>query len=171
MKAFLSLILLSFSLALEAQVLRTESHVNVEEYVGKWYALKSLPQFFTRKCEAQTAEYKVIDEKTISVLNTCLEHKGQTTIKGKAVVKNLNTNAELIVTFDNFFTRLFRVKGDYNIIKLDPNYLYVLVGSKDRKSLWIMSRTMSMPEEIMDEYVQIAKEEGFSVNKLIDSKF
>lgn len=171
MKAFLSLMILAFSVSVQAQVLRTEPHVEVGEYIGKWYALKALPQIFTRKCEAQTAEYKVVDEKTISVLNTCLKHKGKTTIKGKAVVKNPSTNAEFVVTFDNFFTRLFRVKGDYNIIKLDPNYQYVLVGSKDRKSLWIMSRTTSMPGEVMDEYLEIAKEEGFPVEKLVDSKF
>lgn len=171
MKLILTAFTLILTLTVNAQVLSTENYVDVGQYVGKWYALKSLPQFFTRNCEAQTAEYEVLNEKTISVLNTCLKHNGETTIKGKAVVKNTKTNAELIVTFDNFFTRLFRVKGDYNIIKLDPNYEYVIVGSKDRKSLWIMSRTTSMPESVMNDYLAIAKKEGFPVEKLVNSKF
>lgn len=151
--------------------LRTASFVDVNRYLGKWYAIEALPQFFTRKCLAQTAEYELLDEKSIKVLNTCLKKKGKSTISGKAVVKNEASNAELIVTFDNFFTRLFRVKGDYTIIDLDPNYDHVLVGSKDRKSLWILAREKQIDERVRDYYVKIAEEEGFPVDKLVPSQF
>lgn len=154
------------SLMAHAQVLRTADYVDVSRYVGKWYTIEALPQFFTRNCKGQTAEYEVINEKKISVLNTCIKGKGTTDITGQAVVKNTKTNAELEVTFNNFFTRLFRVKGDYTIIKLDPNYEYVLVGSKDRKSLWILSRHPVMPEDVIQEYKTIASEEGFQVSRL-----
>lgn len=151
--------------------LRTANHVDISRYIGKWFAIESLPQFFTRKCSGQTANYQIIDESTISVVNTCLKGKGTTKITGKAVVKNPRTNAELEVTFNNFFTRLFRVKGDYTIIELDPDYEYVMVGSKDRKSLWIMSRTTEIPDKVLEEYKAIAAEEGFDVSKLERSKF
>jgi len=151
--------------------LRTVDYVDVQRYVGKWYAISALPQFFTRKCIAQTAEYEIINPQTISVLNTCLKVKGQTKIFGQAVVKNAETNAELIVTFNNFFTRLFRVKGDYNIISLDGEYRYVTVASEDRKSLWIMSRTPSMPLEVYNEYVKEARSQKFPTDKLIISRF
>jgi apolipoprotein D and lipocalin family protein len=151
--------------------LRTVDHVEVSRYVGKWYAISALPQFFTRKCIGQTAEYEIINPQTISVLNTCLKGKGQTTITGEAVVENAATNAELTVRFNNFFTRLFRVKGDYNIIALDSDYKYVTVASRDRKSLWIMSRTPTMPKEIYEEYVNGAKAQNFPVEKLVISRF
>lgn len=165
------LLTLLFSLTLHAQVLTTASYVDVERYVGKWYSITSLPQFFTRNCKAQTADYEIIDEKTISVLNKCLKKKGSSEIHGKAVVKNKKTNAELVVTFDNFFTRLFSVKGDYTIIKLDENYEHVLVGSKDRKSLWVLSRSPEMDENTLTEYVEFARKEGFPVEKLVRSEF
>lgn len=166
MKITISIMFLFASLVAHAQVLRTADYVDVGRYVGKWYTIEALPQFFTRSCKGQTAEYEVINEKTISVLNTCIKGKGTTEITGKAVVKNTKTNAELEVTFNNFFTRLFRVKGDYTIIKLDSNYEYVLVGSKDRKSLWILSRHPVMPEDVIQEYKTIASEEGFQVSRL-----
>ena len=172
MKLVMSLVLTLFSLGAFAKDLTTASYVDVSRYVGKWYAHYSLPQFFTRKCLGQTAEYEVIDAKTISVLNTCLKAKKDTTIKGQAVVTNATSNAELIVTFNNFFTRLFRVKGDYNIIKLDENYEYVLVGSRDRKSLWLMSRSsVEIPAEVVKEYLDLAKKEGFNTDKLVKSHF
>ncbi len=152
--------------------LPTASYVEIERYVGKWYAITSLPQFFSRGCIAQSAEYEILSPNSVSVLNTCFKRNGKTsTITGKAVVVNPNTNAELEVTFDNFFTRLFKVKGDYTIIKLDPDYEYVMVGSKDRKSLWIMARETTMPAKVLQEYVDFASSIGFDVSKLEDSKF
>lgn len=156
----------------QAGKLPTADYVDVTQYVGKWYAIKALPQFFTRKCLGQTADYKVISDTKISVLNTCLKKEGKKqTIQGQAVVKNLDTNAELEVTFNNFFTRLFRVKGEYTIIKLADDYSSVMVGESSRKSLWIMSRTPTMDTETLNEYVDLANQLGFDTHKLIDSKF
>ncbi len=151
--------------------LPTVSNVEVSKYLGKWYAISSLPQFFTRKCLSQTAEYGLINEQTISVLNVCIKNRKSSHIRGQAVIVNAATNAELEVTFNSFFTRLFRVKGDYNIIKLDKNYEFVMVGSRNRKSLWIMSRTPSMPEDILDSYINSAEELGFPISKLVKSQF
>ena len=36
-------------------------------------------------------------------------------INGKGVIQDAPNNARLIVTFDSFWTRLFRVKGEYII--------------------------------------------------------
>lgn len=171
MKKMIVMFLSLLSLNAFASNLPTADYVDVNRFIGKWYAIHSLPQFFTRNCNAQTAEYGIINEQTISVKNTCIKSRKNTVIKGQAVVKNAATNAELIVTFNSFFTRLFRVKGDYNVIKLDKDYKYVLVGSKNRKSLWIMSRSPSLPKDIYEEYSQYAKELGFPVEKLVESKF
>ncbi len=149
----------------------TVGQVDIQRYVGKWYAMYSLPQFFTRNCTLQTADYEVLSENSISVLNTCFKPHGKTqTIKGKAVVENKQTNAELIVTFDSFFTKLFRVKGDYNIIALDENYEFVMVGSNDRKSLWIMARRPEVPRHIQAEYFAYAQKLGYDISKLIPSR-
>ena len=172
MKKLILLLIFILPTSSFAQTITTASNVDVSRYIGKWYAHYSLPQFFTRKCKGQTAEYEIINAKTISVLNTCLKSKGQKTIEGQAVITNSKTNAELEVTFNNFFTRLFRVKGDYNIMKIDPNYEYVLVGSINRKSLWLMSRSpVEIPEEVVKEYLDLAKQDGFNISKLLKSHF
>ncbi len=168
---FMLLLVLSCSSFAGGRDLPTAEYVDISRYLGKWYAISSLPQFFTRNCVAQTADYGVINEQTISVVNTCLKKKGKSQISGQAVVKNAATNAELIVTFNSFFTRLLRVKGDYTIVKLDSEYRYVLVGDHKRKSMWILSRTPVMPEALYQEYVSFAEAQGFPVKKLILSKF
>ena len=118
---FLMALTMLFSLNIFANsTLPTAEHVDVAQYVGKWYAVTALPQFFTRKCVSQTAEYAIKSANSITVLNTCFKANGSTkTIQGQAVVVNPKTNANLEVTFNNFWTKLFRVKGDYTIIKLE----------------------------------------------------
>lgn len=167
---FILTLLSCTAMAQKDSQLPTVEYVSIDKYIGKWYAIYALPQRFTKNCLAQTADYAIINEKTISVLNTCLKKKGETTINGKAVVSNARSNAEFIVTFDNFFTRLFRVKGDYNIIALD-NYDFVMVGSNDRNSLWIMSRKTDIPSDILEKYVAKAKSLGFDTSKLQKSEF
>jgi apolipoprotein D and lipocalin family protein len=152
--------------------LPTAEHVDIARYIGKWYAVESLPQFFTRKCIAQSAEYDILNESAISVHNICYKKNGKTSdISGKAVVKDPATNARLEVTFDSFFTKLFRVKGEYVIIKLSEGYDTVLIGSTDRKSLWIMSRTPSIDPDTLKEFKDFAGKLGFDTAKFISSKF
>jgi apolipoprotein D and lipocalin family protein len=168
----LSFLIVMFSVSCaNAQKLTTAEYVDIQRYTGKWYAITSLPQFFSKNCLGQSADYDIIDTQTISVLNTCFKKNKTTDIKGQAVVTNFQSNAELIVTFNNFFTKLFRVKGDYNIIKLDDDYRYVMVGSRNRKSLWIMAREKSMPASELKKYIDLAKTEKFPVEKLVPSQF
>lgn len=158
--------------AISAESLPTVPYVHLDQYVGKWYSISALPQFFTKDCEGQTAQYEIKDAKTVSVVNTCIKKNGSTrSIRGEAEVVNSETNAQLIVIFDNFWTKLFRVKGDYNIIKLDDSYSTVLVGSKNRKSLWLLARTPYVSDEVKKEFLNYAKKLNFPTSKMIDSKF
>lgn len=57
-------------------------------------------------------------------------------------------------------------------MKIEPNYEYVLVGSRNRKSLWPMSRSpLEIPESIVKEYLDLAKKDGFDTSKLLKSRF
>jgi apolipoprotein D and lipocalin family protein len=172
MKLILALLMTSVVYAGNRTNVATTTKIDINKYVGTWYAISALPQRFTKNCVAQTAEYAVLSETRISVKNTCLrDHKKSKLIFGYAYVTNKVTNSELIVRFNTWWARLFGVKGDYNIVKIDPNYEYVIIGGNDRKSLWIMSRRPSMDEQTYNEYVEYAKKLGFAVEKLKVSEF
>lgn len=176
MKRFVISILCVLSLNLYAQqsqtnTIATEKTVDVKQFLGKWYAVAALPQFFSRGCLYQTAEYGLIDQTTLSVKNTCYKDNKRKWIYGKAYVTNTMTNSELIVRFNTWWARLFNIKGDYNIIKIDNDYQTVMVGSKNRKSLWIMTRTKGINKQKYQEYVNYAKKLNFPIHNLIESKF
>lgn len=172
-KIILSLCLLvSISTFARPAPLPLVSEVDIARFVGTWYTITSLPQFFTRNCEAQTTEYGIINEKTIGIHNVCYKKSGEVKeIDGIGVIQDASNNAKLAVTFNTFWTRLFRVKGDYNIIKLGDGYDTVMVGSNNRKSLWIMSRIPHMDPTTLLNYKIEAKALGFSTEQLRNAKY
>lgn len=174
MKNFLILLCIVYSMNVFANQnpLPTAQNVDVGRYIGKWYAITSLPQFFTLSCVAQTAEYGILSETEISVQNTCIKKNGKTSaIYGAGTITDAPNNARLSIQFENFWLNLFKIKGEYVIIKLSDGYDSVMVGSTNRKSLWILSRTPSIDPATLNEYKSLAKDIGFPVDKLVDSKY
>ncbi len=150
--------------------LPTVKNVSLKAYVGQWYAVTSLPQFFTRRCVAQEAVYTLNSSTEIGVRNICTRKNGKRTdIKGFA--KATNVSGVLALKFTSGLAGFFGASGDYNIIKLDPEYKYALIGGKDRKSLWLLSRTKTISASVYSAYIGRAKDLGFNVSKLVDSKF
>ena len=106
----------------------------------------------------------------ISVKNICTKKNGKKT-KIIGFAKASDVPGVLDLEFTSGLAGFFGASGDYNIIKLDSEYKYSLIGGKDRKSLWLLSRTKKISDKVYDEYIGRAKELGYDISKLVDSKF
>lgn len=80
---------------------------------------------------------------------------------GKAKFVGDENKAQLKVSFFGPFY------SGYNVIALDADYRYALVAGKDLDLLWILSRETMVPEEIKDQYLQLAEEIGYDTSDLI----
>ena len=178
MKHYFKLYVLFFILPVTAHAfgifssepLPTVKEVSLDRYVGKWYAISALPQIFTIGCVAQTAEYEKLSNTEISVVNTCIKSDDSITdIEG--VAKATQTPGVLKLQFNTWWSQWFNIKADYNIIKLDKDYKYALIGGKNRRSLWFLSRTKTVSNKVYFEYINYADELGFNTDKLKDSEF
>lgn len=136
-------------------------HVELEKYLGKWYEIAHLPAKFQEGCNETTATYTLLKDGSISVLNQSTKNGKMKQAKGKAKVVDKNSNAKLKVTF------FWPFYGDYWIIKLGNDYDYSVVGTPNRKYLWILSRTPQMDDKLYSQLVEYAKSKGFDVSKLI----
>ncbi len=139
-------------------------HVDLSKYVGKWYELAHLPFKFEEGCNETTATYTLSANGAISVLNECTKNGKVKRAKGKAKVVDKTTNAKLKVTF------FWPFYGDYWIIKLGEYYEYSVVGTPDRRYLWILSRKPEMDNALFSELTQFAKSKGFDVGNLIGTE-
>ena len=125
--------------------------VNVERYMGLWYAVASIPTTFERACvQGTTAEYQLLPNGRIEVTNTCFREDGSPfRAVGRAWVPDSADPAKLKVSFVGFLG-LWLFPGDYWILDLDSEYQFAVVGHPQRKYGWILSRTPTLPEETLD---------------------
>lgn len=131
------------------------AHVDLNKYIGKWYDIAHLPTRFQKGCACDNAEYSIINETTIRVVNSCVKRGKPDVSEGKAFVKDKQTNAKLAVQF------FWPFRGKYWIIDLADDYSYAVVGHPNRKYLWVLAREKNMDDATFDRIVAKAKDLGF----------
>lgn len=150
--------------------LPTAASVDLSRYAGTWYEIARLPTWFQRHCVDSKAVYTSRPDGAIAVHNECVtDTGGLDQVDGVATVVDLKSNARLIVVFDNFFARLFGSSrdGNYWIIDLDPEYRTAMVGTPDRRYLWILSRSPHLDDETYRRLLAKANALAFPVDDLI----
>jgi len=145
------------------------SGVDLSRYIGWWYEIARLPNGFQRTGENSMAEYELAAD-GIAVRNFAVTREGKSRFaSGSAMPIPGSGNARFRVRFGGLAS-LFPVskEGNYWIIDLDrENYQYALVGTPDRKFLWILSRTPELPERAREILLTTACRYGFDTDKLI----
>jgi lipocalin len=139
----------------------TISTLDLDRYMGRWYEIARFDHRFERNLEQCETFYKLLPEGKISVENT-----GINTLSGKRKTSYGKAHAgkspgQLRVSFFLFFY------SDYNILALDENYQWALVGSSSPDYLWILSRTPQLPQQTLDHILNIARKRGYDTSKLI----
>jgi apolipoprotein D and lipocalin family protein len=142
------------------QKLETVPYVDLEKYAGVWYEISAFPIRPEKGCRCVTATYGLTDKGYVTVLNRCIREGKETSIMGKAFIKDASTNAKLAVQF------FWPFRGKYWVIELDENYQYAVVGHPNRNYLWILSRTPKMDKALYEELVRRTKAKGFNVERL-----
>lgn len=153
----------------EETPVRTVASVELVRYLGQWYELARYPNRFQRDCVSDvTATYARRADGRIDVVNRCVEqHGGVNEARGIARVLDDPTGAKLKVRFaPAWLSFLPAVWGDYWIIGLDEGYDWAVVGTPDRKYLWILSRTPELDEPAYAEALDRARENGFDTSRL-----
>jgi apolipoprotein D and lipocalin family protein len=145
----------------EHNTLEVVPRVELEKYLGKWYEIAHLPARFQKDCTDTTATYTLSEDGKISVLNECIKNGKVKQAKGKAKVVDKNSGAKLKVTF------FWPFYGDYWIIDLGKDYDYAVVGTPNRKYLWILNRTPKIDNKLFSQLLESVKSKGFDVNNLI----
>lgn len=118
--------------------------LDLKRYLGQWYEIARYDHFFERGLTNTTANYSLLEDGKIQVVNSGYKNDAYQESIGKA--KTTDTIGLLRVSFFGPFY------SDYRVLYVDENYSYALVGSKSKNYLWILSRTPALPtgaEEIL----------------------
>ena len=142
---------------------------DVARYMGTWYEIAKLPNWFQRKCVQGTqARYKVLGPTQIEVNNKCTTASGEEIQAiGLARPNGSGRPAQLEVRFAPDWTAwLPMVWGAYWVLDLDADYQLAAVGDPSKSYLWILSRTPVVSLERYDAMLQRLNVMGFDITKL-----
>ncbi len=149
--------------------LPTVPDVDLARYAGTWHEVARLPNLFQRSCVGATARYTLLADGSVQVVNACRTARGRCrSIEGRAEAVPCSGHARLRVRFDGL-AGLMPVSqdGNYWIIALDDDYRWAMVGTPDRRFLWILARQPDLPPDVHQCLVNRARELGFDVDRLV----
>ena len=139
---------------------------DLKKYEGKWYEVARLDHSFERGLDQVSAEYTILKDGSVSVLNKGYseEKKKWKEAKGKAKFVKEKDKGFLKVSFFGPFY------GSYVIFGLDADYKHAYVCGPNTSYLWLLSRTKTVDKKVRDDFEKQAKGLGFDTAKLIDVK-
>ncbi len=143
--------------------IRTASQVELDQFMGDWYVIASIPTFIEKNAFNAVERYERQDATTIAT--TFSFRKGGFEGKRKVYtptgfVKDDPSNAVWGMQF------IWPIKAEYRIVYVDPEYQYTIIGRNKRDFVWIMAREPQVDNETYFELVRIVREEGYDTDKL-----
>ncbi|MDJ0957945.1 MAG: lipocalin family protein [Arenicellales bacterium] len=135
----------------------------LERYLGKWYEIARLDHSFERGLDRVTAEYSLRKDGGIQVVNKgfSVENKDWKEIKGKAYFVRDSDEGYLKVSFFGPFY------GSYVVFDLDIDYQYAFVSGVNTSYLWLLARTPTVSEALLERFIRTANDLGFETDRLI----
>lgn len=176
---FCALIILSSAgvmsaLAVDNKPLAVVPSVDLDRYTGKWYEIARYPNRFQKSCVSEvTADYSLMKDRRLRVQNECRKSNGkmETAVgEGRLAAKNGPTSKLKVRFAPSWLSWLPMVWGDYWIIDLGADYSYSVIGTPDRKYLWILSRTREMNEKTYQDILQKVAKLDFDPGKLVRTR-
>ena len=134
-----------------------------DRYMGTWYEIARLPQYFERDLDEVKAQYTPNDDGTVKVVNSGMKDGRPKSITGKAKFKNPDAKPQTGELRVSFFWPFY---SDYRIIELAPDYSYAVVTAGSRDYLWVLARKPTMEKTQLDGILNRAKALGFELDEL-----
>ncbi|MBN2718530.1 MAG: lipocalin family protein [Deltaproteobacteria bacterium] len=159
---FITVFCLSCSSAKPA--LTTPEHLNLDAFMGTWHEVARLPLNFENNCVATSFLFRRKAPDAIRVESFCwYKHINGPMRKGvsNGYVKDMKYPGELMVHF------MGPISYPYNVFYVAPDYKFAMLGSPDRRFLWILSRTLSPSKTEIEHLIKLAKANGFDDSNFI----
>ena len=164
MRKYLIAVILGTLFACQSKVnqpLPVVEKLDIKKYLGTWFEIARKPNYFEQGLSCITATYSLKENGKIDVLNKGHNGSKFKIASGTAKIPDTNEPAKLKVSFFGPFY------ADYQVIDLDSNYQYALIGEPSREYLWILSRKPLLEQSIIDNLINKAQSLGYDTKDLI----
>jgi lipocalin len=155
-----------------ARPVESAPRVDLRRFAGRWFEVARFPVPYERGCDRDVSAMYTLHGKELRVVNRCTKRNGQVkTAEGRGRPVWGGNGARLKVSFAPQWLRWLPGSwSPYWILRIDPDYRTALVGTPDRKSLWLLSRTRRIDDGRYTRMVEHARAQGFDVSRLRETE-
>ena len=157
----LSLALLSSPPPASAQATAVPT-LDANRFMGTWYEIERYPVKPENHCLSDAAVLYALGDKKDSflVVTSCTVKNGNS--------DSWNAKGKFSNTGDGKLKlrHLLIFYKKYWVLSLAPDYSWALVGSPSHHTLWILSRTTTLPANTLAQIEATATAQGFNISKL-----
>lgn len=144
--------------------IKTETHVDLDRFMGDWYVVANIPTFLEK--EAWNAVERYDRGKGNRIETTFTFNQG-----GPEGEKKTFTPVGFVDEDDASNARwgmrfVWPVKAEYIIMHVDEAYQETVIGRRKRDYLWIMARSPDLPEDRLQALISLAVAEGYDREKI-----
>lgn len=143
--------------------------LDLNRYSGLWYEIGRLPLKWEHPDASDiTAEYTPEDDGSVRVDNRCIDQNGKPSQSiGRATSAGREPGRLQVSFLPEFLRWVPFTKGDYWVLKIDDAYTVALVGTPDRKNLWLLARQPRVDPATEAAYLDEATRQGFDLEEWI----
>lgn len=135
---------------------------DMNRYLGKWYEIARLPNAIEKNLKNLAEEYSAIGNDKFKVVTKAYSVKKGKWKEASGTIKF--AGAEDVGMLKVSYFGLFYLS--YNVLAIDAGYRYALVSGSGLDYLWILSREMTIPDDIKSRFLSIAWKIGFKIEEL-----
>ena len=138
-------------------------NIDIKKFMGKWYVISLVPNFVEKGCTNSSDTYTLNDDGTIDIKYYAIKDGKERSIKQKGFVNDLEPgrwDIQFLKPYIPFY------RAPYEVIVLDPNYKYMVVGYPDNSFGWVFSRETTLDDNVYRKILdQLEKEFGYEKGK------
>ncbi len=137
---------------------------DLNRYLGKWYEIARLDHSFEEGLDNVTAVYSLRDDGGVNVVNRGFLSKDDVYQEAQVMAYFVNDSDEGYLKV-SFFRPFY---ASYVIFELDQDgYQYAFVSGPDTSFLWLLSRTPTVEQALLDHFIETSASLGFDTEELI----
>ncbi len=146
--------------------------LDLEPLAGDWFEVATSGSWSHRRCTANTRfHWTVTTARTIAVRSACTTPSGEELRHGRIRAPRGLHQGRLSVRFaPAVFAWLPAIWTDYWVLAEDQEHTWLLVGDRARTRLSVLSRWVSLDEASLARAVQVARVQGFDVDRLAPAR-
>ncbi|MBN2625646.1 MAG: lipocalin family protein [Spirochaetales bacterium] len=142
----------------------TVDYVDMERFMGDWYVIGLIPTVFEKDIANGVENYSRRENGEIRVRYSFRKKSPQGKEKvmfQRGWIVDSATNAEWEVS------PLWPLRLPYYVLELGENYDYTVIGTNNFDYLWIMSRTPSIEESLLEDIIRRMEKRGYDRERIL----